>query len=130
MPRPRTPKAKAAITGRLAKDPARFKGRNEPKPLGTIGPAPEWMTSGQAAAWRQFAAELPWLTSSHRALVSIAATVRARLQAGENVGINALTLLRQCLGQMGATPADASRVAMPEDSEPDPLDHYFARPLQ
>ncbi|SPL63721.1 hypothetical protein OHAE_3653 [Ochrobactrum soli] len=31
--------------------------------------------------------------------------------------MQALNLLRQCLGQMGATPSDATKVSMPDDGE-------------
>jgi hypothetical protein len=40
--------------------------------------------------------------------------------------LKAMSLLRQCLGQLGATPADASKVTMPaEKAEADPADKYF-----
>jgi hypothetical protein len=52
--------------------------------------------------------------------------VRGRLIAGEDVGVKALGLLRQCLGQLGATPADASKVQMPPaDDVYDPASKYF-----
>ncbi len=51
---------------------------------------------------------------------------RARLIDGQEVGVNALNLLRQALSQMGATPADATRVPAGSDDEPDrPEDKYF-----
>ncbi len=37
--------------------------------------------------------------------------------AGQEVGVQAMNLLRQMLGQMGATPADASKVATPDEGE-------------
>jgi hypothetical protein len=41
--------------------------------------------------------------------------------------IKMLNLLRQCLGQLGASPADASKIAMPdEDLAADPACKYFA----
>jgi len=43
--------------------------------------------------------------------MEIACVVRARLQSREEVGTKALSLLRLCLGSMGATPADASKVS-------------------
>jgi len=71
--------------------------------------------------------ELPWLDRSHRALTEIAATVRARVLLGDDIGVKALSLLRQRLGQMGATPSDASKVRMPDDETPDdPSTKYFA----
>lgn len=83
------------------------------------------MGAAQAAVWEQFAHELPWLNGSHRALLEIAAVTRARLIAGEDVGVQALNLLRQCLGQMGATPADATKVTMPDGDNQDPDDKFF-----
>lgn len=38
---------------------------------------------------------------------------------GNEVGVQALNLLRQCLGQMGATPADASKITVADDEEDD-----------
>ncbi|SKA31067.1 hypothetical protein SAMN05428963_113111 [Consotaella salsifontis] len=68
-------------------------------------------------AWETFVREVPWLNGSHRSFLEIAATIRGRLMVGDDVGVQALNLLRQCLGQMGATPSDASKVAIPDDGE-------------
>ena len=60
-------------------------------------------------------------------LVGIAAVARADLMAGAEFDVRKANLLRQCLGQMGATPADASKIAMPDEDAPeDPADKYFA----
>lgn len=117
MARPRTPRAKAAVEARDKKDPQRFKNRKEPNSPGDLGAPPEWMGGEQRLAWRTFQKEIPWLNGSHRGLVEIATIIRARLTAGEEVGIQALNLLRQCLGSMGATPSDASKVSLPDDDE-------------
>jgi hypothetical protein len=121
MARPRTPSTKARVEGRHLINAGRYK-RNEPT-ADAIGDPPKWLTEPQAVAWREFAGELPWLNRSHRGLVEIASIVRARLQSGEEVGTKALSLLRLCLGSMGATPADASKVSWaPEEPEDDLLD--------
>jgi len=126
MARPRTPKAKAAVTGADKKNKGRFETRADPVVADDLGEPPIWMPVGQQAAWRVLATEIPWLNSSHRALVEIASYIRGRLMAGEDVGVQALNLLRQCLGQMGATPADASKAgAKPSGEEEDPADKYF-----
>jgi len=39
------------------------------------------------------------------------------LIAGEEVSVNGLNLLRLCLGQMGATPVDSSKITLPEDKD-------------
>lgn len=126
MAKPRTPRAKATATGADKKNKGRYEERHEPDVADDLGQPPTWMPEKQQEAWRIIAAEIPWLNSSHRALVEIASYVRGRLMAGEDVGVQALNLLRQCLGQMGATPADASKAgAKPSGEEKDPADQYF-----
>lgn len=130
MARPRTPRAKAAVTGRDKHDKARFEGRNEPDVNEELGPPPDWMVDSDKTkartAWVTMSAEIPWLNSSHRALMEIAASIRGRLMTGGDVGVQALNLLRQCLGQMGATPADASKAgAKPDGESKDPADEFF-----
>lgn len=126
MARPRTPKAKAVATGQAAVRRKKFEGRNEPVINDDLGPAPDWMNEGQREAWKTISSEIPWLNSSHRALVEIAASIRARLMSGADVGVQALNLLRQCLGQMGATPADASKAgARPDGESEDPAEKHF-----
>lgn len=120
MPKPRLPKARALIEGRDIIHPERHRNRNEPT-AAPLGKPPKWMGEAQSAAWRTFEAEAPWLNYSHRALVEIASTVRARLAAGEEVGVQALSLLRLCIGSMGGTPVDASKVSWAPAEEPDDL---------
>ena len=79
----------------------------------------------QVAAWEMFRAEFPWLQESDRGLVEIAAAIRARLIAGEEVGMAALNQLRLCCNSMGGTPADRSKVMIVEEPEEDPADKYF-----
>ena len=47
------------------------------------------------------------------------------MMAGEEVGVSALNQLRMCMAQMGATPADRSKVAVPDEPEEDPADRFF-----
>lgn len=124
MARPRNPLGKAKVEGRDQHDAKRFKDRKEPAVTDEIGRPPAWMGEEQRKVWEQFCKELPWLNGSHRALLEIATTIRAKLVSGGEVGVQALGLLRQCLGQMGATPADATKVSVPndEDDEEDDLD--------
>jgi hypothetical protein len=128
MPRRRTPLAKAKVTGEDKNHASRYKKRREPKSNGPLGDPPKWMKKeSEREAWLMFADELPWLNSSHRALVGIASEMRGKLMAGEELSVNGLNLLRLCLGQMGGTPVDSSKVALPddEDDNEDPAAKYF-----
>jgi hypothetical protein len=124
MPARRLPSAKAKATGANLKNPSRFRHRGDP-PTARLGAPSAWMKEGQIAAWEAFQREIPWLAESDRTLLEIAAVIRARLMAGEDVGIQALNLLRQAVGQMGGTPADRTRIEMPEDDHDDPAAKYF-----
>lgn len=123
MARPRNPLGKATVEGRDKVNAGRFKKRVEPKANGPLGAPPKWLvdTKNCAArsAWLLFQREIPWLTESHRMLVGMASRIQGRLMVPqeEEVGVQALNLLRQMLGQMGATPADASKVTLPDDDE-------------
>ena len=85
MPRRRTPLAKAKITGQNLNHASRFKDRKEPNSQGPVGKPPKWMKKASQLEAQTFADELPWLNHSHRALVSIAAEIRGRLIAGEEL---------------------------------------------
>jgi hypothetical protein len=123
--RPRIPLEIAKITGRTRINPARFEGRANPQ-SGPLGDAPRWMSRKQVAAWALLKSEFPWLQRSDRALTEIAATIRARLIGGEDISVAELNLLRLCLGQMGGSPSDRSKVSVEEsNNEADAGARYF-----
>ena len=129
MPMPRTPKAKAKATGRDKRDPARFDGRNEPVVNEGLGDPPPWLKDNEQTkereAWATIKDEIPWLNRSHRIHVAGVCKILGRIIAGQDVGVQALNLMRQGLGQMGATPSDASKVgAMPGEGK-DEDDYFF-----
>lgn len=123
MARPRTPIAKATVEARDKMNAGRFKDRKEPKANGPLGKPPIWIKDNDEnkakSAWLLFEREIPWLTESHRMLVGMASNIQGRLMAGQDVGVQAMNLLRQMLGQMGATPADATKVTVSNDDEED-----------
>lgn len=130
MARPRTPKVKATATGRTKRDPARFEGRNEPIVTGPLGEPYSWLRETEATkevtAWETIRTEVPWLNSSHRIHVAGICKILGRVIAGQDVGVQALNLMRQGMGQLGATPADASKAgAMPGGEKEDPAGQYF-----
>lgn len=124
MARPRTPAAKAEVTGAAQIHPGRFNGRKEPQST-PIGNAPSWMDKDQRAAWESYRAELPWLMEAHRGLLEIAAKLRARLWTDPDMGITAMNQLRMCQAQLGGTPADMSKVAIPDGQDEDPAAEFI-----
>lgn len=129
MPRPRTPKAKAKATGQdSGTNKARFEPRNEPVVTSPLGEPPKWLKkTSEREAWETLRDEYPWLNASHRTHVALACVTLARFIEGQEVGVQAHNLLRVSIGQMGGSPADASKVTMPDgkkDNE-DPAAKYF-----
>src|SRR3954447_10742465 len=124
MPRPRTPREKARITGADRNHPSRF-ARRSASHTAPLGEPSNWMNNEQRVAWNQFRREVPWLMESDRALVEIASYLRARIMAGGEVGVGAMNQLRMCAAQMGATPADRSKVVLPDEPEDDPAHRFF-----
>ncbi len=124
MPQPRTPLAKAKVTGADIKHPERFSKRREPKskPLGD--PSPH-LDETQTKCWEAFKQECPWLLEADRTLMETASNLRARLWNEPGIGVNAIAQLRMCLGAMGGTPADRSKVTVPDGEEEDPSEKYF-----
>lgn len=126
MPNPRKPLALARATGAYAKNPQRYRGRNEPLVSDPLGEAPDWLDGHAATAWEDFQHRLPWLNRSHRCVVEIASILQGRMARGE-LGVPGMNLLRITLGQLGATPADFAKVRWEEadDNEDDLADRYF-----
>lgn len=126
MAKPRIPRAKAKASGADIAHKARFADRVEPAVSAGIGEPFEWLNDNAKQAWREIVEEVPWLNHSHRGFLAIAANIRGRMINGDDVGVQAMNLLRQCYGQMGATPADASKAGtMPGDDEEDPAEKHF-----
>lgn len=124
------PRALAQITGAAMRNPSRYRAPDPGADLGPLGEPPGWLPESESSkaqtAWREISGLASWMNRSHRGLTAIAATVLGRVIAGQEVGVQALNLLRQCYGQMGLTPADAHRVAMPAAAtDDDPANQYF-----
>src|SRR3954466_1050938 len=98
MPRPRTPREKARITGADRNHPSRFARRSAPH-TAPLGEPSNWMNNEQRIAWDWFRREIPWLMESDRVLVEIASYLRARIMIDEEVSVGALNQLRMCMAQ-------------------------------
>lgn len=127
MARPRLPQAKAEATGAAIVNAGRFKDRKAPKGLRPIGKPYTAMTPGQKKAWAEFVDDLPWLNSSHRALLRLACILTCRLDEAD-VGVNQIQTLSAILSKLGATPVDETKVSVPDEDEGEPEDRFFGRP--
>lgn len=125
MGRPRLTEAKAKATGAELIHAGRFKDRKTSKRTRSLGEPYAGMTDSQREAWRQLAYDIPWLNSSHRPLVRVAACINARFDDGEEVGVSAMQLLVSTLSKLGATPVDETKVNHGGDEDEDPADQFF-----
>jgi len=102
-----------------------MKGRAAAKADGLGGPSTH-LSLWERRAFERFKREIPWLKESHRLLVELGATLRGKILDPEATpDLKELQELRRILGQLGATPADESRVAHAAEEE-DPDDAFFA----
>ena len=122
MPKPRTPSDKARVTGADVRSPGRYHGRNDPA-VAPIGEPSPHLKDEERQSWLRFTAEIPWLVESDRALLEVASALRSRLDCRDGVGLNHLQIYSAILSKLGATPADRSRVSMPDDRRAD--DEFF-----
>lgn len=128
MPNPRLPAAKAEATGAAVKNAGRYTDRKAPKGTRQLGQPYKAMSEAEVDAWHEFAAELPWLNSSHRALLQLACRLRARLNTDPEMGVNAMQAYSAILSKLAATPVDETKISHGDDSDEDPADAYFGRP--
>lgn len=133
MARPRTPIAKAALTGADKINPGRFKSRSEPKSSGRpLGKAPGYLPPTARKAWAIFADELPWLTHEDRGAVEIVALMRAQIMDGNTADLPASFFgnYRMALSSLGATPVDKTKVYQPQQDDADDPFEFLAGPPQ
>ncbi|PTX74935.1 hypothetical protein C8N31_10236 [Sulfitobacter mediterraneus] len=129
MPRPKTPLSKAKLTGAMAKDPQRYRGRSEPSTSGEpVGDPPKHLNTHCKDVWHDLVGSLDWLQREDRIAVEVAAIaigqVRTLMKLGEPIPASLLAASNTSLGKLGATPTDRQKVAQPPD---EPEDDPFAR---
>lgn len=125
MPRPRLPVAKAATSGAVIKNPGRHSGRKRPPGTRPLGEPFKTMTAAEKRAWKEFAAEMSWLNSSHRVLLRLACLWTARMEDPKaEFGVSATQALSSILSKLGATPVDESKVSHGGD-EDDAGEEFF-----
>lgn len=124
MSRPRLPQEVAKITGAVAKNAGRFKGRSDPK-VKSLGPAPKRYTKEQKEIWDEFNSDFPWLGRSDRRVVGLAVKLQDMIDTEPDCPIAVYAQMRMLLSAMGGTPVDRSKVSAPEEEEVDPADEFL-----
>lgn len=128
MANPRLPALKADVSGAALKNPQRHGDRKAPKGTRSLGEPYKSMTPAQCEAWEEFRADLPWLNSSHRAILQVACLLRARMNADADIGVTALSAYSAILSKLAATPVDETKASRGDEEDEDPADQYFGRP--
>lgn len=123
MPNPKTPLAKARLTGADRNHPSRFRNRTELDGGGAVGPAPDYLSDDAKRFWDTFVSELPWLTKADRALLASASLLRAQVIASQGEVTGALIReYRSHLGALGSGPVARQRVSqVPDEDQDDPF---------
>lgn len=124
MARPKTPTNVLLLKGAYKKDPQRKPAAGtEPELKAGIGNPPDYMDSDAKALWHELVSQAcdGVLGDSDRAILEIASTLMAefrrggRDEQGKPLFTDArLSRLQAALGQLGMTPADRSKVKVPQ----------------
>ncbi|KKJ75436.1 hypothetical protein WH95_18520 [Kiloniella litopenaei] len=125
MPNHRTPLAKARATGQDRKNKGRFENRSEPDGIVPLGEPSEFMNDDERGIWEGFKKDFPWLAASDRVLMEIACVLRCKLINREEMTNAEINQLRMCISAMGGTPADRTKITIPDGKTRDPADSFF-----
>lgn len=113
MSRPRTPTKVLKMRGAFERNPKRGKEReHEPQVDGPLGDPPETFDEAQRARWVEIASWCPWLTVADRPAVELVCRLWVTMRAGQFKAADYVGLMN-CLGRLGMTPVDRSKVRMP-----------------
>jgi hypothetical protein len=128
MARPKTPSNVLQLNGAYKKNPNRKPDEGtEPELKAGVGEPPEYLDADAKALWHEIVSLACHgvLGDSDRLIVELAATLMAefrrggRDETGKPLFSDArLSRLQAALGQLGMTPADRSKVKIPQKAKP------------
>lgn len=107
----------ADASGAMERNPQRYADRqNAPKPEGPLGDPPNHFDETQRDLWNEIVGTVPALvlTSADRLLVEVTTMLLGKLRMGIIKPVE-IGHLRACLGSMGLTPADRTRVTKTDE---------------
>jgi len=126
MPANRIPTNLLILKGADKKNPARLKAReNEPVPKAAIGKPPNHLDKAQRKCWRELVSKAPdgVICDCDAWELEIASCLMAEYR-GDRLGMKAarLNLLHSILGKFGFSPAERSKVSVPQPKKKNPFD--------
>ncbi len=128
MPQPRVPLNILKLRGSVAKNPARFKGReNEPIPKAPLGNPPAHLGKDEKKCWRELVRSAPFgvIADCDAWSVEIMSCLMAEFRrSGTSMPASRLNLLHSILGRFGFNPADRSRVSVPRQEKKNRFDEF------
>ena len=124
MARQRQPNARAKVTGADIKNPQRYRNRSNPATQ-PLGDPPAYLSKDAKAEWRTLAGEIPWLCRSDRQMVALTATLAAHIQKHPETPVAYYAEHRRQLCALGGSPADRSKINVPDDDEQDPAAEFI-----
>lgn len=80
MGNPRTPLAKAKMTGAVAKNPQRYRDHADPMSSCPIGDAPKCLDKAQKQAWNDFRLRWSWLAADDEVALISLCQMRAQIE--------------------------------------------------
>jgi len=126
MPAQRVPLNILRLRGADKKNPARLKMReNEPIPKAVLGNPPRHLAKDESKCWRELTRAAPYgvLGDSDSWEVEIASCLMAQYRRSRlDMPAARLNLLHSIMGRFGFTPADRSRVQVPEQKSKNRFD--------
>ena len=125
MSRPRKPTVVHELSGAFRKNPDRARARvNEPQPRAGIGPPPSHLGEDEQRAWDEIVGILPGgvAFNSDRLALEMTAVLLVRFRRDQSEMSAALfARLEGLLGRFGLTPADRSKIVVPDREAKNPF---------
>jgi len=112
--RPRLPTKVLELRGTFKKNPKRRLAREgEPVAPGKLGAPPDCLDKDEQARWYELSEAAPWLAAADRFIVELACGLWMLERRGKATATES-RLLVSILGRLGMTPADRSKVKVPQ----------------
>lgn len=122
--RTRKPRALRVIEGNPGK---RALTKNEPKPIGKIGAAPEHLTANQKKLWSElvkFAAP-GVLTSADRHHIEATVYLLEEIRTGANRAASMFSIFERHLAKIGGNPSDRTRISLDQETPENEFDEFL-----